>query len=122
MSDVELGINYWLAQTQFTVTLARRNVMETGTFGSYARPVVDIVIAPSAVADPMSRQSLAVDSGLLTKLSLNNGADRIALCVGPCADGLTLDMAIERLKLENFGLTLEGSAPERRPDPRLGES
>src|ERR1700712_2581523 len=86
MSDVELGINYWLAQTQFTVTLARRNVMETGTFGSYARPVVDIVIAPSAVADPMSRQSLAVDSGLLTKLSLTINLDERGLIESLASD------------------------------------
>jgi hypothetical protein len=33
-----------------------------------------------------------VDVAYGTKLSLNNGADRIALCAGPCADGLTLDV------------------------------
>ncbi|HEY2731786.1 MAG TPA: lamin tail domain-containing protein [Polyangia bacterium] len=32
-----------------------------------------------------------VDLAYGTKLVLNNGDDRIALCLGPCADGLTLD-------------------------------
>ncbi len=32
-----------------------------------------------------------VDLAYGTKLSLNNGADRIAICVGPCADGVALD-------------------------------
>jgi hypothetical protein len=86
MSDVELGISYWLAQTQFTITLARRNVMETGTFGSYARPVVDIVIAPNAVADPTSRQSLTVDSGLLAKLSLTINLDERGLIESLASD------------------------------------
>jgi hypothetical protein len=32
-----------------------------------------------------------VDVAYGTKLALNNGDDRIALCAGPCADGITLD-------------------------------
>jgi hypothetical protein len=32
-----------------------------------------------------------VDVAYGTKLSLNNGGDRVAICLGPCADGVVLD-------------------------------
>jgi hypothetical protein len=42
-------------------------------------------------ADRAHNGDAPVDVAYGTKLSLNNGADRIALCAGPCASGLQLD-------------------------------
>ncbi|MDB4980590.1 MAG: hypothetical protein JWM82_1342, partial [Myxococcales bacterium] len=41
--------------------------------------------------DPAHNGDAPVDRAYGTRLSLNNGADRIALCLGACADGLALD-------------------------------
>ncbi|MCW2762950.1 MAG: hypothetical protein JWR85_3151 [Marmoricola sp.] len=75
MSETGLGLSYWLAQTQFAVTLSKRKVIEAGNFGSYARPMVDVLIVPSAVADPSSRQDLTIDAALLDRLSLTINLD-----------------------------------------------
>src|SRR6201999_1919573 len=55
------------------------------------------VLAPGGVlvlgqsVDRAHNGDAPVDLAYGTKVSLNNGADRIALCLGPCADGVTLD-------------------------------
>jgi hypothetical protein len=55
------------------------------------------VLAPGGVlvlgqsVDPAHNGDAPVDLAYGTKLALNNGADRIALCGGPCAMGVTLD-------------------------------
>jgi hypothetical protein len=75
MAEVGLGLGYWLAETQFTVTLAKRDTLERGRLGSYPRPVVDIEISPSAIADLSSRQNLTIDSAQLEQVSLTINLD-----------------------------------------------
>ena len=75
MSEVGLGLSYWLAQTRFSVSLAKRNIIERGPRGTCVRPVVDVEIAPGAIADPSSRQNLTIDSSHLEKLSLTINLD-----------------------------------------------
>jgi Lamin Tail Domain len=55
------------------------------------------VLAPGALlvlgqsADRAHNGDAPVDVAYGTRLALTNGADRVALCVGPCADGVMVD-------------------------------
>jgi hypothetical protein len=42
-------------------------------------------------ADPAHNGGAAVDRAYGTRLALNNGADRVSMCLGPCGSGLVLD-------------------------------
>jgi hypothetical protein len=105
MSDVGLGLAYWLPQTQFTVEVTSRYVVsnlpdpypddpqppdksnQAGAIPTKTIPpaerggkswrvkVSDVEVTSQAVEDPDGRRSLQVDAGLLEKISLTIGLD-----------------------------------------------
>lgn len=75
----ELGLGYWLARTQFTVTVVRRHELDGRGNGTFRRPVVDVRVAPGAGPDPTGRQRLDLDSVLLSQLALTIDLDERGL-------------------------------------------
>lgn len=75
----ELGLGYWLAQTQFSVTVVKRNELERRGKETFVRAVVDVAVKPSVEADPTGRQRLDLDSALLSDLSLTIDLDERGL-------------------------------------------
>ena len=70
MSENGLQVSYWLPMTELVVSAVRRDLVRTGDNGSHLEPAVDVTVAPGVVADPRSRQRLAVEASFLEKVDL----------------------------------------------------
>jgi Lamin Tail Domain len=57
--------------------------------GGFLLPGRLLVLGQSA--DPTHNGGVVVDRAYGTRLTLNNGADRVSICLGPCASGQVLD-------------------------------
>jgi hypothetical protein len=66
------------------------DVTDAAVDGGLLSPGQRLVLGQSV--DRAHNGDAPVDLAYGTRLSLNNGADRIALCLGACADGLELDV------------------------------
>jgi hypothetical protein len=63
--------------------------VDVAVAGGTLAPRAILVLAQSA--DPAHNGGITGALGYGTRLSLNNGADRVSICAGPCATGAVLD-------------------------------
>jgi hypothetical protein len=71
MAEIGPGLRYWLPETEFVVTATRRKRVAVEKDSSRLVEVVDIDVAPAAVADRSNRRLLQVDAGFLEKIDLS---------------------------------------------------
>ncbi|WP_433043433.1 hypothetical protein [Dactylosporangium sp. CS-033363] len=70
MSEVGLGLGYWLPRTRFAIAVTPRTVVRIDEGRSHVEEVQDVRVTPAVVQDPASRHTLTVRASLLETVAV----------------------------------------------------